>query len=383
MLTKFQLDPINEIEPNYNRTKLYDKQYIPLTYILNKSKNKLDEIPINSYTHLAKYLDLYRTLKKTIYSSYNMQVVTNASLKMYELLVQMRLIDKRLKNINVFCNAELPGGFIATINHYIKTMTKCKLNWVASSYISETHTLGDVYGLYSNNINNWLMDNTINGDLTNGANIVALANRVRDIFPFGVDLYTADVGIDVSNDFNNQEDQTLVLNYGQILCGLLSLSINGSMVTKQFTFFTPFNRSLLQLLAYLFTYVYITKPATSRPLNSEVYIVCKKYKGIDLVLQSYLINLIPYIDANMPIIVLNDERKMIHIANTIYRKQSRELLYAYDIYHKYSTKIHSLNLITDPISKNAQDLWIKINTMKRIESKDYLPYRNTGNSLLK
>ena len=38
---------------------------------------------------------------------------------------------------------------------------------------------------------------------------------------------------------------------------------------------------MILILSSLYTNVYITKPLTSRPSNSERYIVCKGFKGVD------------------------------------------------------------------------------------------------------
>ena len=58
------------------------------------------------------------------------------------------------------------------------------------------------------------------------------------------------------------------------------MAVGGHFVTKQFTFVTPFSRSLIAIVASLFDETYITKPKTSRPTNSEVYLVGKGFKGI-------------------------------------------------------------------------------------------------------
>jgi hypothetical protein len=89
------------------------------------------------------------------------------------------------------------------------------------------------------------------------------------------------VGIEIAQkDANRQEELSAFVNIGQILTGLLALAVGGHFVTKQFTFVTPFSRSLIAIVASLFEETYITKPKTSRPTNSEVYLVGKGFKGI-------------------------------------------------------------------------------------------------------
>ena len=231
---------------------------------------------------------------------YGFPFATNAALKMYELIYAMGLVDCN-KPIYAFCDAELPGAFIVALNHYIKT--KCKntapfFDWVGSSYypesaakVGDTTILGDKYGLYANNRAHWLMGPPPNalprdspestGDLTNKISVQILSSAVHARFKQnkGATLATGDAGIDVSADYTNQENSTALLNYGQVLAAIMSLAPGGNLVTKQYTFNTPFNRSLIALMAYLFEEAYITKPVTSRPANSEIYLVGKGFKS--------------------------------------------------------------------------------------------------------
>ena len=234
---------------------------------------------------------------------YHMFDATNASLKMYELLMRMNLVDcATLKDnaLNSFSNAELPGAFVIAINYYLKS--KCpgkKFNWLASSYlptaaaaVGNKTILEDKLKLYAMNRGKWLMGpkpnglptglEDITGDVTDPDTVISLGIAVKSRFMTteGAVLYTSDAGIDVTKDYLGQEENTSAINYGQIISGLLALAPGGNFVTKQYTFFTPFSRSLIALVSAFFEEMYITKPATSRPGNSEIYLVGKGFKGI-------------------------------------------------------------------------------------------------------
>lgn len=373
-MSAFTVNKLNDIKINEKNEIIVDNIYESVTKELNDAKTKLDEIPEYIYGRLAACLDNYRNLRNIIYSTTKMQIVTNASLKIYEMIVQFNLIAHNVSNFNVFCNAELPGGFIIAINHYIKTMTKINnFNWVANSYISNTGSLGDKYGIYDCNKSNWLMDENMNGDITIVDNIQYIINKVKSKFPNGVNLYTSDAGIDVSNDFNNQEEQTLTLNYCQVLCGLLSLSVHGNMVTKQFTFSTPFNRSLINLLSYLFKIVYITKPLTSRPVNSEIYIICKDYNGMQINLEKYLISRVQNIKPDIPLIY-EINGNLFDIAKAIYNTQTLKLNELFENYIIYVNKIYELQKKMKPVSDLLQKKWITVNSIKIIEENDYISH---------
>lgn len=376
MLIKFKLPYVCEIILNTMNNN-HNKNYFEIIENeLNNTKNLLDNIPENDYYKLSKMYNPYHSINKILIKDYNFQIVTNAVIKMYELISQFDLIKQfsRKKIINIFCNAELPGGFIIAINHYIKTFyPNKKIKWVASSFIGDASALDDKYNIYKCNKDNWLMDDNMNGDLTSLKNINSIKNKIYDIFPKGVDLYTSDIGIDVSSNFNTQEVQTLLLNYRQILCGLLTLNKNGTMVIKQFTFFTAFNLSLLTLLTNLFQDVYIVKPETSKKINSEIYIVCKNfYNKLNNKLKTYLVNIIPNPDIPIILIDNNVEIELYNISEKIYKFQIENILTLSNSYKRYKNKLNILNKMLHENNSKIQKDWIIHNPIKLIDSNDHI-----------
>lgn len=281
------------------RDSAIDKSFDEINQTVIEAKATFDKIPPQSFDAVMRSVDLYVGLKRRMRSEFGMMISTNASLKMYELIIQMRLLACNagaLTKTRAFCNAELPGAFIVAINHYIKTMCpETNFDWVGSSYYPTADitgsALGDQYKIYASNRDHWLMgpvpnampegSEPITGDVTDANVIAELATAVHARFGDGATLYTSDAGIDVSSDYGKQEELTALLNFGQVLCGILTLAPGGHLVTKQYTFFTSFSRSIVALLAALFDEMYVVKPRTSRPVNSEVYLVGKGFRGID------------------------------------------------------------------------------------------------------
>ena len=282
-----------------------ENQWFKLSDEINAAKSKLDDIPASVFAGITGTLDMYARLRNLVQKNYNMEHATNAALKMYELINQMELLNMKNGNcqpvVDAFCNAELPGAFIIAINHYMRT--KCissEFDWIASSYLPEaamkagdTTILEDRFKIYEKNRSHWLMgpapnglpegEEPITGDVTDPTVINTLGNasHLRFADNDGATIYTSDVGIEISQEnLNKQEELTSFVNFGQVLTGLLSLAKGGHLVTKQFTFVTPFSRSLIAIVASLFDECYITKPKTSRPTNSEVYLVAKGFNGI-------------------------------------------------------------------------------------------------------
>lgn len=94
----------------------------------------------------------------------------------------------------------------------------------------------------------------------------------------GVNLFTADGGFCVDGNENYQEVEVKRLVLNQFLCMLCVLGRGGDFVCKIFDVFTPFTVGLLYILHKLFDKFAIVKPVTSRPANSERYVVCKNFK---------------------------------------------------------------------------------------------------------
>lgn len=187
------------------------------------------------------------------------------------------------------------------------------LNWVASSLAPDagesvgTSVLDDKYGMYQKNAGRWLMqigdskeirDEAIrvakeigigapsfanpgtekfrnNGDATNADNLIDYERRLDH----RVEFYSHDAGIDVSGDYNKQEEQNARLHFGCFIAALLTLAKGGNVVAKQYSFFETFTWNLIIIYADLFEKFYVVKPKTSRGTNSETYLVGIGFKG--------------------------------------------------------------------------------------------------------
>jgi len=376
---------------------------------LNLAKAQLDIIPDNSYVKINQTLDLYRNLRTIMSKKYHMFDATNASLKMYELLVQMGLVncaDLADKALNSFSNAELPGAFIIAINYYLKA--KClgtQFNWLASSYlpaaaaaVGNVTILEDKFKLYETNRDRWLMGPRpnalpvdmadISGDVTEPNTVMTLGIGIKKRFEntMGAVLYTSDAGIDVSADYAGQEANTSAINYGQIISGFLTLTKGGNFVVKQYTFFAPFSRSLIGLVAAFFEEAYITKPATSRPGNSEIYLVGKGFKGIDPELIEALVErseLFKSLDMNptalgslLPLDTLAQlDPTLYKISEEFFMNIQVKFINEYvDMYKKYGDNMDIIEMNLEKLVKETENRWLTENAAIPIKSEDSLTW---------
>ncbi|XP_058807996.1 cap-specific mRNA (nucleoside-2'-O-)-methyltransferase 1 isoform X2 [Phymastichus coffea] len=91
----------------------------------------------------------------------------------------------------------------------------------------------------------------------------------------GVHFMMADGGFSVEGQENIQEILSKQLYLCQCLVALMIVRTGGHFVTKLFDLFTPFSASLVYIVYRCFKKISIFKPNTSRPANSERYLICQ------------------------------------------------------------------------------------------------------------
>jgi len=111
------------------------------------------------------------------------------------------------------------------------------------------------------------------GDIMNKENIEYMIMNYED----NIDLVVADGAFDMDIE-SNQEIESYSLFYHETYIALKVLKIGGHYVIKIFDISTFNTVNLIYYLYECFERVEIYKPYSSRPANSERYIVCKSLK---------------------------------------------------------------------------------------------------------
>lgn len=253
----------------------------------------------NIFKTATSNFESFKFTRNQIAQNRNTPSVSNAWIKAYELISEFGLIPELHKlhedernSWNHFDNCSFPGSFILAIYHYVYTMRDEKFqdmyNWFGSSLLAEITqdkehpdaALGDQYELYKRYPDNWLMNPELglNGDILDKNYITHIQNALGNDGG-QVDLYTSEFGVDVSEKklYNEQEFVHAKGDLAQLLCGLQTLRKDGHLVCKIFTFFNPFTLSILAVLRECFEELHICKPVSSKPDNSEVFIVGKEF----------------------------------------------------------------------------------------------------------
>jgi 23S rRNA U2552 (ribose-2'-O)-methylase RlmE/FtsJ len=284
------------VEINYYLETPKEKHgYSPL---LNEQRNKIDKILPEVWKKVRWYINDYDFLVKD-------PIINRAFYKYWEIVNRFDIFDDFDINSDIiFHCAEAPGGFIQGSNIYLQLnnnqskeicrvdedgFTKIPKKQIRKKYKIFTISLNKnlskykTYNLPSYNesiINKHIFityGKDSSGDINNLENINFIKQKAKSQDSDGFYLITADGGFDEGTDFNNKEQLHYFLILNEIYSAIALQKVNGSFILKVFDIFTDTSIELLYLLNLLYKEIYIYKPKTSRPTNSEKYVVCKGF----------------------------------------------------------------------------------------------------------
>lgn len=116
------------------------------------------------------------------------------------------------------------------------------------------------------------------GDICNGN----FLRYIKELFRSGVDLVTADGGIQVEKQDMDVEEQVCTkLFLAQVVTTLSIQRVGGSCFIKFFEGATKATIDIVKVMGLFYERVEVTKPRTSRGTNSERYLVCNGFCNND------------------------------------------------------------------------------------------------------
>lgn len=302
--------------------------------IINFFRNEIDNISSDCWKKVRWFINEYDFLVKD-------PIINRAFYKYWEIINEFDIFEHYKNSDIIFHCAEAPGGFIQGTNIFLQ-LERLELDHIDSSK-TEPDEDGFIpvrskknkkpkmkYKIYTISLNKDLpqykaynlpsfnrnvlnkqvvitygQDNT--GDINNWDNIKHIGTIAKSPFY----LITADGGFDEGTDFNNKEQ----LHYGLILSEIyaaISLQAeNGHFILKIFDLFTETSVHLIYLLSLCYENLYVYKPKTSRPTNSEKYIVCKGF-NVNKDYKNYLLKVLNTVQYHL----LNASQK--HISFTLF-----------------------------------------------------------------
>lgn len=355
---------INDININNLNDKLMESR---TKYIF--TKKMIDYLNFDKWANITSKTRIFKGILPKMVKELTLIKVSQAFLKMYEILTVYPIFDKNNTEVNTFSICEAPGQFINAINHYLKTKTNNKIfNWYANSLNHKSeinikkygkNIISDTYGLIKKYPNKWLYGKDNTGDITNIDNIYYFKDKIKDK---NIDLITSDCGLsfDDFRTYNYTEEKISFINFNQILVILFCLPIGKSFILKTFLpQIQAANISLNNILYNLFEKLHFYKPVQNKE-SGEFYIIGLNYKGITDILKQKLINFhknYKYDEYIIPIdklfLFLYEKYITKLIDNCSYAIEKKTIYYNNEqIFNNYIVKINKTKI------KNCK-LWVK------------------------
>lgn len=267
-------------------------EFQELKTLLNRTKQKLNDFDLDSWhVHTGKMNPAGQVVNH-VRRHVRPDFLTQAWCKFYEIACSSDLVsldEIREEGGTSFTSVHLceaPGAFIAALNHFLAiNHEELRLDWLAMTLnpYHESNGHPDIVSddrLMLHTLPNWEFGPDYTGDIFQPGYAEHLYRTVVERFGGKAAwLVTADGSIDCSDDPGEQETVVSRLHDHETMVALSVLRDNGSLVLKAFTMFECNTICRMFLLCCLFRSVVLRKPATSKPGNSEVYVVCKGYRG--------------------------------------------------------------------------------------------------------
>ncbi len=255
---------------------------------ISKKKEEIDTLENNEIWDKMKkignpyeliYTTYHRKKKNDSISKYI--PLSRSYFKMWEIYHNYPIIQNFSLNTNFYFAhlAEGPGGFMEASYHYIQYLRK-KNN---KNYIKDVYE-GITLKPHNEYVPDWNKINKIFGKETNvNVNYGNLyiyqdvLNYIKKFKTYKAHVVTADGGFDYSSDFNGQELNSCQIIYSEVVIALKILAEKGTFICKVFDLFSVTMLRILDILERNFECIYIYKPESSRPANSEKYIICMNF----------------------------------------------------------------------------------------------------------
>jgi cap1 methyltransferase len=251
---------------------LYNDLYLKLKEV----KEQIDTVQLKQWDKAKKIANPYELLNlstnKYRDSIAKYRPISRSYFKLLEMISTFNLLPN--KNITCVCLAEGPGGFIESLllnrenNDSIHGVTLFNYNKNIPSWYKLTEL-----------INQQLSDSNVTLEYSSLYNITTITGLDEVYKDNKADFVTSDGGFDYSNNFNSQEQMSYQILYCEVITALCIQKRGGNYICKYFDLLTSFSINIIYILYCFYDEVHIYKPLTSRPANSEKYIICKNYKG--------------------------------------------------------------------------------------------------------
>jgi len=342
----------------------------------HRASNVIDTRDRDLYNNVKNRIKFYRRdLAKLIQAKYSAEFVSQAWLKMYEILHTFHLISSRAKTAKTFHMCELPGAFILSTNHYLKTRTETRdFDWHAQSLNptmrDDINGLTDQFGMVKKYPDRWHFGVNQTGDVRDPDNIRSYRKICQNI-----DLMTSDCGL----NWTEKDELASSLFYGQALFIFNNLPKGANVVYKLYLpYDRPIKISMIYLMYLHFREFYFYKPYQN-PQSEEYYVIGKSYRGMD---QNLLDQLFKVLDEKkfdpeyslfdpqeIPDKFMVQLEKVGQLLVDKYQKTLDRVIYHVDNYHQISSKYWKE---MDQLIEERNQQWLDQFRIKPLSSREKL-----------
>jgi hypothetical protein len=271
----YKLSSIHHTDLNLKLSRIPKEVYLNKSlykYLLN-NKRRIDDIA-KDWNTFKKYTNPYEFIYTNNNSISTYTPISRAYFKMVE-IIHNHISLSSIMPITTFHLAEGPGGFIEA---FLNIRKNKKDTYYGMSLIDPTDK--KIPGWSSSTSFLSKNPNVIIERGVDGTGDMFSTENMRDItsrFSHSMDICTGDGGFDFSNNYEYQEHVSWKLIFTQIVYAMCIQSNNGTFVLKIFDIFHKPTLELVYILTFFYENVIISKPKTSRPANSEKYIICENF----------------------------------------------------------------------------------------------------------
>ena len=256
----------------YNQIKVdcYHSINVDLNKELIVWKNKINNNKL--WDTSKRYTNKYEMIFSHRSNLIKKKPLSRSYFKLWEILHDFKIFEHRSSRLFKTAHiAEGPGGFIECICDYFK-MYNIPHDKIHGITLKSQDKKIPYWKLSKELINSFDIKLFTKND-GNIYNEHVIHHFINDVHKNTCHFITADGGFDFSSDFNNQEQQCHNLLLSQIFVALSLQSYGGHFLLKVFDIFSKETIKLISLCSMFYSEMYIIKPNTSRPANSEKYIL--------------------------------------------------------------------------------------------------------------
>lgn len=323
-------DLISWIVVDEKKAKIIDEHNFCDEILLQKLisiHNQINQsLPAMQYEKIKKICNPFEEISKSIFVDRNAVKLANIDSLLDNMFTNPVDIDDKslIKSNEIFSFATLGGGSGGFIDYML-----WRRGWNAKAYAftvneiqrlhrftSKAHRFQTIYGVDKK------------AELTHTDNITSFRNDAKHFLPAGVHILLNDTAIPVGRETLIKEIISKKLNLVSCALALHWLKDNGHFIIKIFDHLTPFTVGLIYIMYKCFHKIAIVKPNSTRPANSEHYLICKWKKSNTNDIGDHLLEI------NETMAQLDNDVDVIELVSMDVLKEDKEFM-------QYITKINN------------------------------------------